>query len=100
MNKFYLKEFQLYDEKKYRQVFPFFLNYSPQTIKGHSDTSFNTPNGTKVAVAGDKITVSASKCSKISVLEYDLYTDENGLYFEYEIAGQEHIYINDFEEIK
>ena len=44
------------------------------------------------------ITIAVTKCGKISVSEYDLYTDENGLYFEYGIAGQEHIHIDEFEE--
>ena len=35
---------------------------------------------------------------KITVTDYDLYSDENGPYFEYGIAGREHIHINDFEE--
>ena len=73
MDKFYLKEFQFFD--------------------GENTVVFNI-----VAVAENKITIAVTKCGKISVSEHDLYTDENGLYFEYGIAGQEHIHIDDFEE--
>lgn len=73
MDKLYLKEFQFFD--------------------GENTVVFNI-----VAVEGNKITIAVTKCGKISVSEYDLYTDENGLYFEYGIAGQEHIHIDDFEE--
>ena len=72
-NKFYLKEFQFFD--------------------GEDTVVFNI-----VAMGDDKITVAVTKCGKIVVTDYDLYTDENGLYFEYGIAGQEHIHIDDFEE--
>ena len=73
MDKFYLKEFQFFD--------------------GENTVVFNI-----VAVKENKITIAVTKCGKISVSDYDLYTDENGLYFEYGIAGQEHIHINEFEE--
>lgn len=75
MDKFYLKEFQFFD--------------------GENTVVFNI-----VAVERNKITIAVTKCGKISVSEYDLYNDENGLYFEYGIAGQEHIHIDDFEEVK
>ena len=74
-NKFYLKEFEYFD--------------------GESFVKFNI-----VALYGEKnITLAVSKQGKVTVSEYDLHTDENGLYFEYGIAGREHIYIEDFEEI-
>ena len=73
MDKFYLKEFQFFD--------------------GENTVVFNI-----VAVKENKITIAVTKCGKISVSDYDLFTDENGLYFEYGIAGQEHIHIDDFEE--
>ncbi len=73
MDKFYLKEFQFFD--------------------GENTIVFNI-----VAVVENKITIAVTKCGKISVSDYDLFTDENGLYFEYGIAGQEHIHIDDFEE--
>ena len=73
MNKFYLKEFQFFD--------------------GENTVIFNI-----VAVEENKITIAVTKCGKISVSDYDLFTDENGLYFEYGIAGQKHIHIDDFEE--
>lgn len=73
MDKFYLKEFQFFD--------------------GENTVIFNI-----VAVEENKITIAVTKCGKISVSDYDLFTDENGLYFEYGIAGQKHIHIDDFEE--
>ena len=73
MDKFYLKEFQFFD--------------------GENTVIFNI-----VVIEENKITIAVTKCGKISVSDYDLYTDENGLYFEYGIAGQEHIHIDDFEE--
>ena len=73
MDKFYLKEFQFFD--------------------GENTVVFNI-----VTVEEHKITIAVTKCGKISVSDYDLFTDENGLYFEYGIAGQEHIHIDDFEE--
>ena len=73
MNKFYLKEFQFFD--------------------GEDTVIFNI-----VAVESDKITVAVTRCGKITVTDYDLHSDENGLYFEYGIAGREHIHIDDFGE--
>ena len=73
MNKFYLKEFQFFD--------------------GEDTVIFNI-----VAVECDKITVAVTRCGKITVTDYDLHSDENGLYFEYGVAGQEHIHIDDFGE--
>ena len=72
-NKFYLKEFQFFD--------------------GEDTVVFNI-----VSADDDKITVAATKCGKIVVTDYDLYKDDNGLYFEYGVAGREHIHIGDFEE--
>ena len=72
-NKFYLKEFQFFD--------------------GEDTVVFNI-----VAMGDDKITVAVTKCGKIVVTDYDLHEDGNGLYFEYGIAGREHIHIDDFEE--
>lgn len=72
-NKFYLKEFQFFD--------------------GEDTVVFNI-----VAMGDDKITVAVTKCGKIVVTDYELHTDENGLYFEYGVAGREHIHIDDFEE--
>ena len=71
-NKFYLKEFQFFDE---------------------DTVVFNI-----VSVDDDKITVAVTKCGKIVVTDYDLYKDKNGPYFEYGVAGWEHIHIDDFEE--
>ena len=72
-NKFYLKEFQFFD--------------------GEDTVVFNI-----VVVEGNKITVAVTRSGKISVCDYDLHTDKNGLYFEYGVAGREHIHIDDFEE--
>lgn len=73
MNKFYLKEFQFFD--------------------GEDTVIFNI-----VAVESDKITVAVTRSGKITVTDYDLHSDENGLYFEYGVAGREHIHIDDFGE--
>ena len=73
MNKLYLKEFQFFD--------------------GEDTVIFNI-----VAVGHDTITVAVTKCGKITVTDYDLHTDQNGQYFEYGVAGQNHIHIEDFEE--
>ena len=72
-NKFYLKEFQFFD--------------------GEDTVVFNI-----VAVEGNKVTVAVTNGGKSVVNDYDLYEDVNGVYFEYGIAGQEHIHIDDFEE--
>ena len=74
MNKFYLKEFQHFD--------------------GEDDVIFNI---VELNTDNNKITVAVTKCGKITVTDYDLFTDENGLYFKYGVAGQEHIHIDDFE---
>ena len=71
-NKFYLKEFQFFD--------------------GEDTVVFNI-----LSVEGSKITVAVTKCGKISVSDYELHTDKNGLYFEDGVAGKEHIHIDDFE---
>ena len=75
MDKFYLQEFQFFD--------------------GEDTVIFNI-----VAVESDKITVAVSKNGKISVTNYDLYTDDEGQYFEYGVARQEHIHIDDFKEVE
>ena len=72
-NKFYLKEFQFFD--------------------GEYTVVFNI-----LSVESSKITVAVTKCGKIRVSDYDLYTDKNGPYFEYGVAGKEHIHIDNFEE--
>ena len=77
MNKFYLKEFQLFD--------------------GEDTIVFNI---VAFYEESDTITVAVTKNGKITVTDYDLLSDENGRYFEYGIAGQEHIRIEDFEGIE
>ena len=72
--KFYLQEFQFFD--------------------GEDTVVFNI-----VALDDDKITVAVTKCGKIVVTDYELHGDGNRLYFEYGVAGNEHIYIDDFEEV-
>ena len=52
-----------------------------------------------VALDDDKITVAVTRSGKISVCDYELHTDKKGLYFEYGVAGREHIHIDDFEEV-
>ena len=71
-DKFYLKEFQLFD--------------------GENTVIFNI-----VAIQSEKIAVAITKDGKITVSEYDLLEDENGVYFEYGVAGSTHIHIDDFE---
>ena len=73
-NKFYLKEFEYFD--------------------GDSFVKFNIVE----LYEEKKITVAVTKEGRISVREYDLHCDKNGVYFEYGIAGKEHIYIDSFEE--
>ena len=46
----------------------------------------------------NKVQVAVTNRGKISVITYDLYTDENGEYFEYG-CNYEKIYLNDFMEI-
>ncbi len=75
MNKFYLKEFQHFD--------------------GEDDVIFNI---VELNTDSNKITVAVTKCGRITVTDYALFTDENGLYFEYGVAGQKHIHIDDFED--
>ena len=72
-NKFYLKEFQHFN--------------------GEDDVTFNIID---VNENDNKITVAITRTGKISVYEYDLLTDEKGQYFEYGVAGQEHIHLNAF----
>ena len=72
-NKMYLKEFEYFD--------------------GEKIVTFNI-----VEMKEKSITVAVTNQGKISLLEYDLFQDEEGLYFEY---GRTYarININDFEEV-
>lgn len=72
-NKFYMKEFEYFDGEKF--------------------VTFNI-----VEMKEKTITVAVTNQGKISMLEYDLFQDEEGLYFEY---GKTYarININDFEEV-
>ena len=63
MNRFYLREFQLYD--------------------GENTIIFNI---VALYEGRDKITVAVTKNGKITVTDYDLLSDENGLYFEYGVV--------------
>ena len=76
MNKFYLKEFQFFD--------------------GEDTVVFNI---VALYEESNTITVAVTKNGKITVTDYDLHLDENGLYFEYGVAGQDHIHIDNFEEV-
>ena len=73
-NKFYLKEFQHFD--------------------GESTVTFNI-----VDVRENTITIAVTKHGKISLIDYDLYSDENGLYFEYGVNYTK-ISVDDFEEME
>ena len=73
IRKYYLSEFQLYDGEA-------FVTFNIVAI----DTSKN------------EITVAVSNRGRISVITYDLLTDNNGFFFEYGI-DYEKIRIDDFE---
>ena len=73
-DKFYLNEFQFFD--------------------GENTIVFN------IVVVNENnrtITVAVTRQGKISIIDYALFSDEKGLYFEYDIGGSEHIHVNDFE---
>ena len=73
-NKFYMNEFEYFDGEKF--------------------ITFNI-----IDIKDDKtITVVVTNQGKISMLEYDLFQDEEGLYFEYG-SNYARININDFEEV-
>ena len=72
-NKFYMKEFQFFD--------------------GDDFITFNI-----IDLNQDKITVAVTNRGKISMLEYDLQSDETGTYFEYGV-DYARINIDDFEEV-
>ena len=74
-NKFYLQEFAYFN--------------------GVEDVVFNI-----VELNDDmkNIVIAITKCGKTTVQTLELKQDRNGVYFEYGVAGQEHIYIDDFEE--
>ena len=74
-NKLYMKEFQYFDGEEY-------VTFNIIDV--------NEPN--------DKITVAVTNRGKISMLEYDLQEDENGVYFEYGV-NYTRINIDDFEEV-
>lgn len=77
MNKFYLKEFAFFD--------------------GEDTVVFNI---VALYEGSDKITLAVTKNGKITVSDYELQHDSNGQYFEYGVAGQDRIHIDDFEEVK
>ena len=72
-NKFYMKEFEYFDGEKF--------------------VTFNI-----VEMREKTITVAITNQGKISMLEYELFQDEEGLYFEYGNTYAR-ININDFEEV-
>ena len=74
-NKLYMKEFQYFDGEEY-------VTFNIIDV--------NEPN--------DKITVAVTNRGKISMLEYDLQEDENGVYFEYGV-NYARINIDDSEEV-
>lgn len=73
-NKFYLKEFKHFD--------------------GEDDVIFNI---VELNASSNKITVAVTKSGKITVTDYELLTDENGMYFEYGVAGSARIRVGEFE---
>ncbi len=75
MNKCYLKEFQHFDGEEFITFNIYFLDKE-----------------------NNKITVVITNRGKITVTDYDLFEDENGLYFEYGVDNT-HINLDDFEEV-
>ena len=75
-NKFYLHEFQIYD--------------------GEATITFNIVDLNEMK---NEISVAITNRGKISVVTYDLFQDENGLYFEYGCEYRK-IIVNDFREVK
>ena len=75
MNKCYLKEFQHFDGEEFITFNIYFLDKE-----------------------NNKITVVITNRGKITVTDYDLFEDENGLYFEYGV-NYTHINLDDFEEV-
>lgn len=60
---------------------------------GYDTTTFNI-----LETKHNDITVAVTYIGKISVITYELYEDENGLYFEYGPLFVK-IYVKDFEEV-
>lgn len=75
-NKFYLAELEYCD--------------------GTNDVIFNI---VELNDGEDKITVAITKCGKTSIQTLELKKDKRGVYFEYGVAGQQRIHIDDFEEV-
>ncbi len=59
---------------------------------------FVTFNMLEVNTDKNNITVAISKQGKITVIDYPLLEEENGLYFEYGVEFKK-IFIEDFEEV-
>ena len=75
-NKFYLHEFQIFD--------------------GEATITFNIVDLDEMK---NEISVAITNRGRISVVTYDLFQDENGLYFEYGCEYRK-INVNDFKEVK
>ena len=75
-NKFYLHEFQIYD--------------------GEATITFNIVDLNEMK---NEISVAITNRGKISVVTYDLFQDENGLYFEYGCEYRK-INVSDFKAVK
>ena len=73
IRKYYLSEFQLYDGET-------FINFNIVDINNDNN----------------EITVAVSNRGRISVITYDLLTDNNGFFFEYGVDYKK-ININDFD---
>lgn len=61
---------------------------------GYDITTFNI-----LETNVNQVTIASTYIGKISVITYELYEDENGLYFEYGPLFVK-IYVKDFEEVK
>lgn len=68
-------------------------NYEYELFDGEYFHKFNM---IEINESQTTATIAVTYAGKISVQEFDLYENENGLYFEYGVMNDK-IYINDFE---
>ena len=73
--------------------------YQLSEFQFYDGEAFITFNLIDIDTEKKEITVAVTDRGKISVQTFALLEDCGRLYFEYGIAGQEHIHIEDFEEV-
>ena len=73
--------------------------YQLTEFQFYDGEAFITFNLIDIDTKKKEITVAVTDRGKISVHTFALLEDCGRLYFEYGIAGQEHIHIDDFEEV-